>query len=530
MKPFGGTAVLLLMPALLAGPAYAAPSAAGDFIASGSVTATGAIDSASQPLGVFIPDSQGAARLSGELGDARICVYEIRVTVVEAGIRLSTPQSREPPRCWRAGSAHVESTTNGDHTGWFGLEPQDGSTLARSGDAFASDSRAAYTLKSEEDVGHGGDDQPFFVLRLPGPLLYSEAPGTYTFTGGAALKLRGPDFSIVTAANRTRVDTGDTYTDTPTGRESVRRWAVVTFDAGTLTFTTPEAAQVAAKAAMLNVDGTLYLTPTDGALNATLREYPSTGRPESITGRLFATLTPGEAGESTVALRGELHATTLAPRPAPVLGNPEATPWGMAALVVGVVALGGAAVVVARRLRQGRHVVPVVVVTPGDSLPSLPLVGEALPNPPSPSEVFEAHGKELVERGWQAIGKGRHEDAAYLFRRATGLAPELGDAWMGLGYAHYYARNWWEAALAFLRAARYVTTGEPEAMAAECAVNLQNPEAAADYLRYALKRPAVSRAVVDTVGEHAELMGLIGRYPGLSEAWEEAKVRAIPKE
>ena len=497
----GGRGALLLLLALaLAGSGRAAAEAVGQFTTTGDVSATGTVDSTLHPLGVFTFNKDGAARIYGPTGDTRLCIYELHVTEVNrGGVRLSTPQRREPPRCWNAPQARMESATNGNHSGWFGLDPHDGSTITRTGGEFSSDPRAAHTLSSARGVVLAGDDQPFFAKKMTGPLLYSEPTGTFSFRGGATLKLQGPDFWIVTATNRTRIDTGDTFTDTPTGRESVRRWAVVTFDAAALTITTTEPLEVAARSATLDLDGTLYLTPTDGTLNATFREYPSTGKPERITGRFTATLTPKAEDAATVALRGELQATSIAPRPAPVLGEPDGFPWGLAVAAVAVVTVAGTAFAVKLHRRTAQ----------------------------------ESHAEALVKLGRAALEDAAPRDGAPAdygpaikhFREAAGLAPDMADAWMGLGYAHYHAEQYAEAIEAFTRARPLVETGEAELMVAMCYAALGAGEQASEWLLQALVARELEMKTLEKMGD--SLKGKIDADPRLKAAHKAAVDRVL---
>ena len=471
----------------------------------------GATQATARPLAIIANDTASLGKLEATYPAATVCYHDYSF----ADMPLPNGQSFRvkvtgKDDCNERTNVQL-STTTGDHAGWFGIFPDDAALLTLATPSLAAEPRAVSTLASDDmKTATTGDldspMQPFYAKHLTGhPHLYFAEAGAGTYEGAGLVKIKGPDMHVSSREGTADYATGESAQTTPTGaRQLVMRWVSVEPHApGTLAWDSPARVHIAvSEAPSLAFDGTLRTTPTAGSLRAGLREYDPTGEPATIEGRFTGMLVPtDDARGITVDLAGDLRSTSLAPRPAPVLGSSGSFPWALVLVGLAVVASGGAAVVAIRRHRQ---------------------------------DPKEKHARSLIAQGRQALqeaeaptGERDFTRAIGFFEEATQLAPHLGEAWLGLGYAHYYAERYAEGLQAFTRARPLLATGEAELMAALCLAALGEGESASEWLLQALRAKDLEMETLAAIRDDARLKAMLDTDPALKVAYDTAADHAM---
>lgn len=530
-----GKARLLLLAGALAVPFAIAASSAGEFVTRGAVDFTGTTD-ATFPTAVLFLGDTSQVDISGSFPLARVCLHEWRsaeIGVVSPPL-FSTPIEKKGP-CFDQRNLALSLTPSGNHSGWLGVHPSPGGSLAFTPNGTATlEPASSFTFASPEADTFGTDasgpdrekpDQPVFVARSAEPSVTASQAGVAVQVGPGELKIKGADVVMRSDTNESEYRTEDTSAQGSVG-ERVQRWLVVTFPAGEVTITSNAAPfQVAASSATVAFDGIARFVPESGGLQFGETTYPADrGEAATVDGSFSAIVTPTSGGDALgLTLRGDARSASFVQVPAPATG--AAFPWlwvGVGA--VALVLVGGAAVAVKRydlrpvaavRERiQARHHKPKPTPLPAYVGPTSP----ASPEPAAPeSRVAIAQVAEsYAERAHAAALAENWPVAVDLLERALRAHPELPDGHLDLGGALLDSGKPEEAIPVLEKAAKESETGEAEMLCAVASVKMRAEGQAEGYLLDALGRKEL----------HPDVLAEIQERPELAKVRERPRVKA----
>lgn len=523
--------VALLMVATLGFGAALGASGGGRLVGSGMVTFEGVERSSYRPLGVFLGEVAGLVGLSVVEDRALACLHEHRITEATiAGQTFRYPTATQDD-CRMLSDVRVGMTTGKASDGWIGIFPNSSLVLDIDEPTLEVGAPAVTCLESEgaRTASARETDRPAvpaYVKCVAFPHLYLATAGRVSFRGDGLLKALGPVVRITSSDGTIEYVTGETFSPHPTGGERVIRWVSLFLDDAAGELETRSQAQIVAREAQVTLDGAISLTALSGSMWVADREYQARGSAETVGGNLTVALSPLPE-RVLVQLEGDIRSSSLSPAPRPPDARWSAGAW--VSVLAAVVAGAGGAMLLLRR----RRIPPARGTKRG---PITPVVAPA-PKPPAVSreeemreEVVRRQASAMLMRGWHELSrssiaadkKAALEAAAYYFTRAWQLAPDTGDAALGLAYTRYGLGEWLAAITEAARASFYVETGEPEVLAARSSLHLGLVEAAVEYLRRGLHRPSLTREVFRMIYEDHQLRPIVESHPSLSVVWEEA--------
>jgi tetratricopeptide (TPR) repeat protein len=344
-----GLAVLCYLLSVL--PVAAAAEGEGSFVIRDSVVAPlGAQLEGSEPLAFFAGSTAKVEAFTMTLPEAKVRVFEQRFQNV-AGVRLASPAME---RIWTVKDATVQLVRGGDHSGFFGLYPSPGGTLAlQPSTQPETEPRSASKLGDLEASTTDWPGASHYTQSVSGPHMLTTAQGSATFIGKGAVKVNGMDFEIrQEGGNRTAHVTGSHKVSMT---EDATTWVYLEWEKpGTLTVRVPSMLQAATGDLSITKADVLRFTPLKGELRTSNGTYLANGTPASVAGDFRAVLAPLPAGYTAqLDLSGDMEpsaAFVRVPASSP-LAERAASWWGLALIVGAVVGVG--AVVVTRKRRRG---------------------------------------------------------------------------------------------------------------------------------------------------------------------------------
>lgn len=278
-----------------------------------------ALDTESEliPIALLLEGLEGLSELAFAAPEARVCEGWRRDLEVSTGGHRLFKDIEDDFACYTVHDMRATLLSGGDHAGWLGLHGDPEARLHVEG-PIVMEAKPASTLASEDSNGAGTPQTPqdphwpYFTAHSATTHLTAVTPGRLTYTGPAALLLKGPDIHLKARENETTHATHDAPKSNEAVRERELRWVHIQTTGLTLTLqNTGTPAQILASTAHATWDGTLRLDHATGWFQAGISEYHARGQTAELEGTFASTIRPA-SDTILLGLTGDLRTTTLA--------------------------------------------------------------------------------------------------------------------------------------------------------------------------------------------------------------------------
>ncbi len=481
----------LLLVGIMLAPLASASSARGDFSTTGdlSFSARATLGFSAQAL---YTDSHDPANLSAPL--LRVTSYEQQDAAFSVG-PLPPTSAQVGPLKQRSFTVHDASVTlTSLRGGWTGLYPDAAGRMTMTPSGSANLHPNTLTMIPNGRAGTDAPDQPFYYARVTGPHFDIDGAGSVLFDGAGALKVLGARVRIVAAENTTEFDTGAE----PTGpAQETLRWVYLSWDVGRFALDASPALQLAARDSASFTSSSLAFVPTGGEMDTPGARYVAQpGEVATVAGALAGTVTTPDGRAAALHVEGDVRATSLLARPAPVAGPALAglPAWIGLAVAGAVVASGGAVAVLGRR-RARVHPRPRRVRRAAQHAA---LAQDAR------EEGSLAEALKHIRRALALVSSGAYHFEEGLLLKALGSPAEARDC--------------------FALASRGLVDGEAEMKAADCALQLGEVDDAARWVVLALGKSQLDPRVLAWIATEPRFAPLRA-WPAVAEPLRAALAR-----
>lgn len=339
LRAWAGLAILC---ALVLAPPARAVDATGEFLADGAWEITGTPHAEFAPSGVFLADATSLDKI--ELKAATVEVVELRRVSAQGPLIDAAP--RVDARSYVVTDANLTLLAPPEG-GWLGVYA---SAVKATSDSVhvLGETRAAAAYGNGATMSEVAPDPSVrtYSVEVSDEHLLLEAAGKLVLTGDFSMKFEGPDVSLISIENTTRIRTGYAPPDFGAGLAE-ERWAFLRVSDARLELVARSPLLLPARAADIDWAGTLRLAPVSGALDAAGDTYLAEGESATLDGAFSGRFAPDGGTRTSLRIAGDMQATTLSRAAVPVAQAGLRAGWTLVGIAA-IAATGVAGLAVAR--------------------------------------------------------------------------------------------------------------------------------------------------------------------------------------